>query len=153
MKSSLMNTGLHIICPHCNTINQLPASRLEERPNCGKCHQALFNSKPVNLDTTQFTRYLEHNDIPVLVDFWAEWCGPCKMMAPQFASAAGLLEPKMRLAKVDIEAHSSLASRYAIQSIPMIVLFHRGKEIGRNAGVMGSQDLVRWVELQIKNMH
>ena len=144
-----MNTSLHIVCPHCNTINRLPSSRLSEHPNCGTCQQALFNGKPIKLEHDQFDRHIERNDIPVLIDFWAQWCGPCKMMAPQFESAAPLLEPKVRLAKVNTEAQPSLASRYAIQSIPMLVLFNHGKEVARNAGVISSQDLVKWVNKQL----
>ncbi|KTC82613.1 thioredoxin TrxC [Legionella cherrii] len=140
-----MNTSLHVVCPHCNTINRVPSSRLSQHPNCGKCQQSLFNGKPISLQQDQFDRHIERNDIPVLIDFWAQWCGPCKMMAPQFESAARLLEPRVRLAKVDTEAQPYLASRFTIQSIPMLVLFRHGKEIARNAGVISSQDLVKWV--------
>ncbi len=144
-----MNTGLHIVCPHCNAINRVPSSRLDEHPNCGKCQQALFNGKPIKLDDGQLEYHIKRNDIPVLVDFWAQWCEPCKMMAPQFESAAHLLEPRARLAKVDIQTQHFLASRYVIHSIPMLVLFHHGKEVARNAGVISSQDLVKWVKKQL----
>lgn len=105
---------------------------------------ALFDGKPVSLNQDQFVRHINRNDIPVLVDFWAEWCGPCKMMAPHFEAAASLLEPKIRLAKVNTEAEQALASRYAIQSIPTLVLFRHGKEVARNNGAMGSNDIVKW---------
>lgn len=140
-----MSDAMHIVCPHCHTLNRLPATRLTEHPNCGKCRKALFDGKPVILNQTLFDRHINRDDIPVLVDFWAEWCGPCKMMAPHFESAAGLLEPKVRLAKVNTEAEQVLAARYTIQSIPTLMLFFHGKEVARSAGAMGAQDMIRWV--------
>lgn len=140
-----MSDAIHIVCPHCQTINQLPATRLTEHPNCGKCRKALFDGKPILLNKTLFERHIHRNGIPVLVDFWAEWCGPCKMMAPQFESAANILEPKVRLVKINIEAEQALASLYTIQSIPTLVLFFHGKEVARSTGAMGAQDMVRWV--------
>ncbi len=140
-----MSDAMHIVCPHCNTINQLPSTRLTENPNCGKCQKALFDGKPVQLDQTLFERYINRNDIPVLVDFWAQWCGPCKMMAPHFESATGILEPRVRLVKVNTETEQTLAARYTIQSIPTLMLFFHGKEVIRTAGAMGTQDIVRWV--------
>ncbi len=140
-----MSDAMHIVCPHCHTLNRLPTKRLTEHPTCGKCQKALFDGKPAPLNRRFFERHINHNDIPVLVDFWAEWCGPCKMMAPNFESAAGILEPKVRLVKVNIEAEQVLAARYSIQSIPTLMLLFHGKEVARNAGAMGSQDMVRWV--------
>lgn len=145
MRAKIMSDAMHIVCPHCHTINRLPAIRLTEHPNCGKCQKALFDGKPIILNRTLFERHINYNDVPVLVDFWAEWCGPCKMMAPQFESAAGLLEPKVRLAKVNTEAEQVLAAHYTIKSIPTLMLFFHGKEVVRNAGVMGAQDMIRWV--------
>ena len=150
MKARIMNDTTHIVCPHCHTINRLPITRLTEHPNCGKCQKALFNGKPILLNQTLFERHINHNDIPVLVDFWAEWCGPCKMMAPFFESAAALLEPRARLIKVNIETEQDLAARYAIQSIPTLVLFLHGKELARNSGAMGTQEIVRWVTQKLK---
>lgn len=140
-----MSDALHIVCPHCQTINRVSAARLTENPNCGKCRKGLFEGKPIQLNQMLFERHINHNGIPVLVDFWAEWCGPCKMMAPQFESASALLEPKVRLVKVNIETEQALAARYSIQSIPTLVLFFNGQEVARSAGAMGAQDMVRWV--------
>ncbi|KTD05452.1 thioredoxin TrxC [Fluoribacter gormanii] len=144
-----MSDPMHIVCPHCHIINRLPETRLNEHPNCGKCKKELFDGKPIQLTQTLFERHINRNDIPVLVDFWAQWCGPCKMMAPYFESAAGLLEPNLRLVKVNTETEQALASHYAIQSIPTLMLFLHGKEVARHSGVMGVQDIVRWVNQQL----
>jgi thioredoxin 2 len=140
-----MQDSLHLVCPHCHAINRLPAARLSESPNCGQCHQPLFHGHPVDLNTATFDKHVFRNDIPVLVDFWAPWCGPCKMMAPAFVQAAGLLEPRIRLAKVNTDAEQALGTRFGIRSIPTLALFHGGKEIARQAGAVGTQDIVRWV--------
>ncbi len=145
MKAKTMSDTMYIVCPHCNTTNRLLATRLIEHPNCGKCQKALFYGKPITLNQALFERHINHNDIPVLVDFWAQWCGPCKIMAPHFESAAAFLEPKVRLVKVNIETEPALASRYSIQSIPTLLLFHHGKEIAKSAGAMGTQELIKWV--------
>lgn len=139
-----MSDSLHIVCPHCLAVNRLPAARLEQAPNCGQCHRTLFEAHPAELNQASFARHIERNDIPVLVDFWAPWCGPCKMMAPQFAQAASLLEPRLRLAKVNTEAEQGLAAQYGIRGIPTLVLFRGGREIARQSGAMGAQDIVRW---------
>ncbi|PWY54091.1 thiol reductase thioredoxin [Legionella qingyii] len=144
-----MNDPMHIVCPHCHTINRLPESRLNQHPNCGKCKKELFDGKPIQLNQKLFEQHINRNDIPVLVDFWAQWCGPCKMMAPYFESAAGLLEPKVRLVKVNTETEHALASHYTIQSIPTLMLIVHGKEVARHSGVMGVQDIVRWVNQQL----
>ena len=138
-----MTSPLHIACPYCDSINRVPADRLTERPNCGRCHRALFEGVPVALTGENFARHLERSDLPLLVDFWAPWCGPCKMMAPQFQQAARLLEPRVRLAKVDTEAEPELGARYGIRSIPTLVLCSGGHELARQNGAMGTQDIVR----------
>lgn len=144
-----MNESIHIVCPHCQAINRLPAQRLNEHPNCGHCQKALFDGHPYPSNQMQFERHIQKNDIPVLVDFWAAWCGPCKMMAPQFETAATLLEPKLRLLKVDVQAEQALAARHSIQGIPALILFAEGKEKARISGAMAAQDLVQWVNQQI----
>lgn len=133
-----------VACPHCNTLNRVPMSRLAESPNCGKCAGALFVGHPLALDAVGFHAHAERADLPLLVDFWAPWCGPCLAMAPQFEAAAAQLEPAMRLAKLDTEAQPALGGRFGIRSIPTLVLFRQGRELARQAGAMGAADIVRW---------
>lgn len=140
-----MSDLLHIVCPACAAINRIPANRLRDKPKCGKCHGLLFEGKPVELTSADFDRHLQRNDIPLLVDFWAPWCGPCKMMAPAYAQAAAQLEPRVRLAKVNTEAQQALGARFTIRSIPTLALFKDGKEVARQAGAMAAADIIRWV--------
>ena len=140
-----MSESLHIVCPHCDAVNRIPVARLGEQPKCGKCHRQLFDSHPIALTSANFQRHISRNDIPVVVDFWAPWCGPCKMMAPQFEQAAAQLEPRVRLAKVNTEAEQALGAQYGIRSIPTLALFRGGKEVARQPGAMGAADIVRWV--------
>ncbi|SFF65986.1 thioredoxin [Fontimonas thermophila] len=144
-----MSETLHIVCPHCDAINRVPAERLVDQPRCGRCRQGLLTGKPIELTTQTFSRHVERGDLPVLVDFWAPWCGPCQMMAPQFEHAARLLEPRLRLAKVNTEAEPHLAAQFGIRSIPTLVLFQGGREIARQSGAMGAQDIARWAASQI----
>lgn len=140
-----MSVSLHVVCPVCGGINRVPSSRDAAAAKCGKCGERLFRGKPVALDESGFSRFIEKNDIPVVVDFWAEWCGPCKMMAPVFEQAAAQLEPKVRFAKLDTEQAQSVAVRYQIRSIPTLVLFKGGKEVARQSGAMGLAALTDWV--------
>ncbi|MBU2478008.1 MAG: thioredoxin TrxC [Gammaproteobacteria bacterium] len=140
-----MSDSLHLVCPHCHAINRVPAARLQQGPNCGQCHQPLFTGHPVELTGANFGKHISRNDIPVVVDFWAPWCGPCKMMAPQFIQAASMLEPQVRFAKVNTEVEQALGSQFGIRSIPTLALFKGGREVARQAGAMGAQDIVRWV--------
>jgi len=138
------DTSLLIPCPHCRALNRLPSARLDESPKCGRCHKALFEGRPIPLGAGDFDLHAARSGLPLLVDFWAPWCGPCRTMAPHFEAAAAMLEPQARLAKVDTEAEPALGSRYSIRSIPTLLLLHQGREIARQAGAMGSEQIVRW---------
>jgi thioredoxin 2 len=141
-----MTTTKQVVCPHCNSINRLPEERFADAPKCGVCHKELLNGKPVDLTSSTFKRHIEHSDIPVVVDFWAPWCGPCKMMAPAFVQAADALKLKARLAKVNTEEQQSLAAQYGIRSIPTLILFKRGQEVDRAVGAMDQRNLIAWAQ-------
>lgn len=140
-----MDQSLHVVCPYCNATNRLPPSRLGDGARCGKCKQALFDAHPVALTEANFAAHIGHSEIPVVVDFWAPWCAPCRMMAPAFEHAASQLEPNVRFAKINTEEAPDLGARFNIRSIPTVVLFRRGREIARQSGSLDAGRLMRWI--------
>jgi thioredoxin 2 len=134
-----------IVCPACAAVNRVPPHKPAEAARCGKCHRPLFSGQPAELTATTFDKMVTRNGIPVLVDFWAEWCGPCKVMAPEFKKAAQAMEPAVRFAKLDTEAASAQAAAHGIRSIPTMILFKDGREIARQSGAMPAGQIVQWV--------
>ena len=145
-----MPETLHVVCPHCDTTNRMPRERLAQGGKCGACHRLLFEGRPLALnDAARFDKHARQNDIPLLVDFWATWCGPCRMMAPIFEQAAARLEPDVRLVKVDSDAAPDLAARFSVRSIPTLLLIHHGREIARTAGTMPLEQLLAWTQQHV----
>lgn len=140
---------LHVVCPHCHTTNRVQPPDLVNAPDCGKCKAALFSGHPENVSAMEFDRHITRGDLPVLVDFWAPWCGPCRMMAPAFEQAAGQLEPRVQLVKVNTDEAQGLGAQLNIRSIPTLALFVGGREVARQAGAMSASDIVGWTQAQL----
>ncbi len=135
----------HVVCPHCLTVNRLPTGKDARNAKCGRCHEPIFTGRPAAATATSFATHLARNDIPVVVDFWAAWCGPCRMMAPIYEQVASELEPEIRFLKVDTEAEGELAARHNIRSIPTLMLFRNGRVVAQQAGAMPAQALRAWL--------
>lgn len=140
---------MQLVCPHCHAINRIPPDRTPAQAHCGKCKKPLFIGQPLELNQAAFERFLSRNDTPLVVDFWADWCGPCKMMAPAFKQAAIQIEPRARLIKINTETEQALAARYQIRSIPTLMVFSGGKETARLSGALDQSSLLSWINQNI----
>jgi thioredoxin 2 len=145
-----MSNSQHVVCPHCNSTNRVPSSKSMADAQCGRCHKPLFESEPSALDTAGFDAQISKSDVPIVVDFWAPWCGPCLGMAPAYVAGAKRLYPQARFVKVNTEEQQALGARYAIRSIPTLAVFRGGKEVARQAGAMSEADLTRWIQSVIR---
>ena len=144
-----MNDNLHVVCPHCHTTNRLPRARLDQGAKCGHCKEPLLEGRPFELTKAGFDRHLARDDLPLVIDFWAPWCGPCRMMAPAYQEAAAQLGPDVRLAKLDTEAEPDIAARFGIRSIPTLIAFKNGREVARRSGASDLPGLLGWIKASV----
>jgi thioredoxin 2 len=140
-----MASSTQIVCPHCQAVNRIPNGKPAAAAKCGKCKKQLFTGKPAELTDLTFSKMIAKSDVPVVVDFWADWCGPCKMMAPEFAKAANDMEPKVRFAKLDTQNNQHTAAQFRIQSIPNMILFKNGKPVAQQPGAMQAEQIKAWI--------
>jgi len=144
-----MSESIHIVCPYCNGTNRIPASPIPDEAKCGRCKKSLLDTKPIELTSENISQHLEKNDIPVIIDFWAPWCGPCKTMGPNFEQASRSFKGKVRFAKVNTEDQQSLGGHFNIRSIPTLILFKNAKEVDRVSGALDANALIQWINTKL----
>jgi len=140
-----MSAPVHVVCGHCQSVVRVPDNKVRATPMCPQCHQVLFDGQPVELTAQTFDKQVQRNDLPVVVDVWAPWCGPCRTMAPQFAAAANAMKTEARFAKLNSDEAQELAGRLGIRSIPTLIVYRQGREVARQSGVMDSGRLAQWL--------
>jgi thioredoxin 2 len=140
---------MQLVCPHCGTLNKIPEAKSAQNAGCGKCHSNLFTGKPLEVNQAQFDRQLQKSTLPLVVDFWAPWCGPCKSMAPVFERMAAKIEPSARLLKVNTETEQALSARYSIRSIPTLMIFSAAQEVVRMSGALDASSMQAWINKHI----